>query len=182
MFQLVLVEHPSTCVRAWQSALLNGVNNSWTKEPTGMVPCGHFGMKWHAGEATELGDSHKHAIFFSSDHFHISKVNSGLADIPTSQYSWASSVPNHQVTSGVFQTVGVFCVLKKGSHHFLLLVAGGRLRWALIMELCPGGDAPWFMVQNTELTAARGGLKNAHENWGPSACAWEWDQPVPNSV
>lgn len=113
MFQLVLVEHPSTCVRAWQSALLKGVNNSWTKEPTGMVPCGHFGMKWHAGEATELGDSHKHAIFFSSDHFHISKVNSGLADIPTSQYSWASSVPNHQVTSGVFQTVGVFACSKR---------------------------------------------------------------------
>lgn len=67
-------------------------------------------------------------------------MSSGLADIPTSQNSWASSVPNHQVSG---ENAG-FLVLKKIPHFFL--GAGGRLRWALIMELCPGGDAPWFRI------------------------------------
>ena len=80
-------------------------------------------------------------------------MNSGLADIPTSQYSWASSVPNHQVTSGVFKR-WVFLVLKKVPTFFVV-----GCRWSTTLGLdhgtCPGGDVPWFMVQNTEGPAAR---------------------------
>lgn len=83
-------------------------------------------------------------------------MNSGLADIPTSQYSWASSVPNHQVTSGVFKR-WVFLVLKKVPTFFVV-----GCRWSTTLGLDHGTLPRW-----------RCALVHGSEHRGSSCQGWK---------